>query len=409
MPKAEKKVVEVIKSNIFIIALFALIMLSLLIRLSGFSFVTSDCKDFRNWVNQSGSYGGLSALKYSIGNYNISYMFILALLSYLPINPVFSIKTVSIIFDYIGAWAAGLIVYALLKETDKNRAKFLALLTFCIVIFLPTVIFNSSFWAQCDMIYSSFVLLCIFYMIKEKYTMSIIFFSIAFAFKLQAIFIFPLLLIMYFVKNKFSIFKMFIIPAIYLVSILPALIAARGFKDIMKIYFSQTNLFKSLTCNYPNLYTFINGKYSDFVYFGLFLTVAILGVLLMILIYKKWDVRNDNIVSLSILVIYICLFFLPAMHERYGFLLDILSIVYFMVKRKKIYIPIAVNFVSLLSYMNYLLQKSLFDMKFLALLNLVILAVVTFDVLTDIKKDNEKMNGISAESNVSALSAESAK
>lgn len=66
-------------------------------------------------------------------------------------NPLYTIKIVSIIVDYVLAAGAGLLVYEL---AGKDRLK--AGITYSVVILLPTVILNSSGWAHCDSIYAAF-------------------------------------------------------------------------------------------------------------------------------------------------------------------------------------------------------------------------------------------------------------
>jgi Gpi18-like mannosyltransferase len=387
LTKIEKKAIDFIKNNIMFFAMFALVLISLIIRWSGIHYRSGDYNIFlQPWFNQIKSEGGFASLKHRIGNYNVPYMFILTLLTYLPIRPIMSIKIVSIIFDYVCAITATSIVFNVLGRTKD--AIFPSLITFSVMQFLPTVLLNSAFWGQCDSIYSAFIMLCVLYLIKENYILAFVFFSIALSFKLQAIFVFPLLIILYFVKNKFSILHFFIIPIIFLISITPALIAGRPFQEVVKIYLNQTKENRAMFVNYSGLYTLFKGKFFDFKIFGILLTIAILGIMIFIIIYKKYDISKSNIISLSVWIVYICIYFLPGMHERYGFTLDILSVVYFIVKRKRIYIPIVINFVSLIDYCGHLFPGNVFNDSYLALANLIIIVILTFDILTDLKNDN---------------------
>ena len=55
-----------------------------------------------------------------------------------------------------------------------------------------------------------------------------VFYSIAICFKLQAIFMFPFLIIIYMVKKKFSILYFLWIPFIYLIIGLPCVFLGKG-------------------------------------------------------------------------------------------------------------------------------------------------------------------------------------
>lgn len=64
------------------------------------------------------------------------------------------------------------------------------------------MILNLSVWGQCDSIYVTFVIWTIYFLYKEKYRKAFIFLGIAFAFKLQAVFIMPIVFYMYFTKKN---------------------------------------------------------------------------------------------------------------------------------------------------------------------------------------------------------------
>ena len=75
--------------------------------------------------------------------------------------------------------------------------KFLELITYALVLIIPTVMLNSGMWGQCDSIYTTFVILALYFLVKEKYSLSFIMLGISFAFKLllfinNLIFIFSL-------------------------------------------------------------------------------------------------------------------------------------------------------------------------------------------------------------------------
>ena len=112
------------------------------------------------WFTSLRLYGGLGGLAYDVGNYTPIYMTILALLTYLPMDSLVSIKIVSIIFDFVGAIAIKKIADEFLS-TKKNSEKY-SLLIYALYLFLPTVLLNASFWSQSDSIYTAFVLISIF-------------------------------------------------------------------------------------------------------------------------------------------------------------------------------------------------------------------------------------------------------
>jgi Gpi18-like mannosyltransferase len=151
------------------ISIFAIIVRMLFINIE-----SNDYVDFLEpWFNVLKTNGGLAGIKYYNGDYNYSYITIMALLTYLPFKPVFSIKAISILFDYILAITCGKIVRQFFKS-EKN-ANLYAVISYAIVLFIPTVLLNGSFWGQCDSIYTAFAMMAILSLIKEKYFRAFVF------------------------------------------------------------------------------------------------------------------------------------------------------------------------------------------------------------------------------------------
>ncbi len=91
-------------------------------------------------------------------------------------------KTVSVIFDYVAALAMFLLVYEITCNVRRS------IIGMALVLLCPTVIINSAYWCQCDVIYTSFLLLSLLYFYRDNSRKSLVFMGIAFSFKLQALF-----------------------------------------------------------------------------------------------------------------------------------------------------------------------------------------------------------------------------
>lgn len=241
-------------------------LISLIYRIMSINYMSDDYVVYLNdWFSSFKYFGGFNALKENVGNYNIPYQVILAALSYLPFKPLFMIKFVSIVFDYILAVVCALIV----KQINVHKGddiNILPAITYALVIFIPTVILNSSSWAQCDSIYTAFVFLSLYYMSKNRSVLSFIFLGIAFSFKLQFIFILPLYLLTCLKVKKFNIFEFLIVPLVNYVMCIPAFIHGRSFLDVSLIYFKQIYKYKSLSKNISNIYTFIPNNSKTIMY-----------------------------------------------------------------------------------------------------------------------------------------------
>lgn len=385
------------------ILFFIVTIISLKVRIDFIKFESQDYHSFLlNWYTKIKESGGFIALKEEIGDYNIPYLVIMAILTYIPINPLILIKMVSIFFDYLMAISGMLIIYEILKN-NKNKHIY-ALLTYSIICILPTVVLNSSAWAQCDSIYTSFILLALLFMVKEKYFKSFIFFGIALSFKLQAIFILPVYILIYISNKKFSILYFLVIPIINIIMCLPAIIVGRSLISCISIYSNQTTSYIDfISMNFPSVYAIfikpiggsnlIENVDKAISSFGVLFTFTIFTIIAIIFIYKEIKMDNKLIINMSLFSILLCTFLLPSMHDRYMYMADVICIIWFIINRKKIYIPIVINFISLYTYIEYLYATRNLSIQYVAILNFVILFILAKEIFIQIR-DKEKLEVI---------------
>ncbi|MFM6368920.1 MAG: hypothetical protein ACKPGN_11955, partial [Dolichospermum sp.] len=179
------------------------------------------------WYDFIVTHGGFSAFKYGFYDYTPSYLYWLliaaTLLSGVP--KILGIKLFAMIIDFICAF----FTYKIVKL--KYPVGKMAYWAFLAVILSPTVIYNSSLWGQCDVIYTTGLVACIYFLSIYKQIPALISFGVALSFKFQAMFLTPLLLILL-IKKRISWYYLPIIPLVYLVAILPAWIAGRPIKEL---------------------------------------------------------------------------------------------------------------------------------------------------------------------------------
>lgn len=363
-----------------VLLIIALILLSILIKYFFFSFESGDYKRFLlKWYNILDEEGLISIVN-GLGNYNPPYLTLLYLLTFIPGPAIIKIKMLSVIFDIL----MGMIGFLIVKELTKEKHSYWA---WIIILFLPTVILNSSMWAQCDSIYTTFVLLSLYLLIKEKYSLSFLSLGVAFSFKLQFIFILPLFIIIYVVNKKFSIFHFLLIPLGNILMCLPVLLMGMPLINCFTTYITQTTDYSVyLTRNLANVYEFLpNIKIIGYL---LFIITGLLFLALLIYFLKRnKEISKKEIISIGLLSILIAVYFLPFMHERYMFMADVLSVVWYFIYKKKIYIPIIINLGSLAGYTVYL-----FGFKWMPLWIfscLMLFAIIS--LLLDIMDKNNKL------------------
>lgn len=317
------------KKNIIKISIFALLIRSTLL-----IFESGDYTMFLSkWCEYLKSNGGFKAIVSIEADYNAVYLYFLAFFTYLPIKYLYSIKILSIIFDFLMALGAYIITYEFYK--DDENVKVYQTLSFAAVLFMPTVILNSSFWAQCDSIYAAFVVFSLYFMLKKKYNTSFILYAVAITFKLQAIFLLPVYGLLYLKNKEFSIFKFLWIPIVNFLLYIPAIILGKPISSVFDAYFTQVNNYDyKIVFGYPNIYNFFP---LDAVYLikpGIIFTMCLLAVVALIVLYTRKKINNEDIIELSIGIIFLVTYFLPKMHERYAFVAEVLVVIYFIISKK---------------------------------------------------------------------------
>ena len=193
-------------------------ILSLLIRMEVKHVISGDWTTWwEHWFNHLYQ-GGFHALAGDWYDYAPPFVYLLWLITVLPINCMTGFKLMMTGFDFMAAIVAALIIY----EISKNRTK--AVITYAVFFLSPVFLVNSVLWAQCDMLVMFWVLLCTYFFVKGRPSMAMFFFGVAFAFKLQPLWLAPMLVILW-VNKKVDLKHFLWLPVCYFVGIIPAWIA----------------------------------------------------------------------------------------------------------------------------------------------------------------------------------------
>lgn len=339
-----------------------------------------------DWMRQIREAGGFPSLGKRISNYTSPYMYIMCLLSYVTDNDLYGLKMVSVLFDYLASIAVFLIVYRL--TYSKGRA----IMAMAGLLLSPTVILDSAYWCQCDIIYTTFILYALYCFFKEDSQGCLILIGVSFTFKLQTIFIVPFLLIMWLKKKTIYLRHFFWIPVIYVISALPAWMFGRDFKELMLIYFEQSETYPWGTLEYPNIYVLLGEAMPDLRHAdqvssaGTLMTIMLLGCTAYYLYTKKVRLTGELMVTLALFTVAVTVYSLPHMHDRYGFLIDLLAVVYGVMNVKKLPVTCAFMLVSVLTFMPYLIAVHIVPLQYVAVALLGLIVYVGYDLYSQIKK-----------------------
>lgn len=341
-------------------------------RVSLLYFVSDDYDAFlKEWVKKLGAMSVKDALCTSIGDYNLPYIYILLIFSRINFNSMMLIKSLSCLFDVILAYYVMKIVVFGVEDRRLQMASFVLTLA------APTVMINSAQWSQCDAIFVTFCLISMLKALEGKGRQCAIYWTVAFCFKMQAIFILPALGIALFM-GKVQWKHLVWIPIVYVLSLVPALLAGRSLVSCLDIYSHQTQEYAFLFHNAPTVWRFFEG--ADFESFSV-VSVFSAGAAVILFVYfcstfrKEMDDRD--LIKLFFISAMLIPYLLPRMHERYFYLADILSLIYFLYDRRKWYIPVALILSSVIGYMFYFTEIVIIDQKYIAIVFLAILATET--------------------------------
>ena len=355
-----------------IVAAVVLTALALVLRALVFGYETLDYQNFlTRWVDFFRQRGGWRALSEPVGNYNIPYLYFMALFSYSSVKDLYLIKLLSTVFDVLLAYSAMRLVSRWQKSVRLRLGCFFT------VLLWPTVFLNSAVWAQCDSIYVALALLGIDLALDDRPVLAMTCMALSFGFKLQAVFILPVCAVLW-MQGKFRWYHFLVFPAVYVLLVLPAVIIGRPFMDTVLLYFGQTgSIGTGLNYNSPSVFALIRGVAdtdadSKAGIVGAFAyMLAVLGVCFI----GHRRLNDQAVFAAAVLLAVGIPFLLPHMHDRYFYAADILTLA--LAFAFPVYSPAALltEFASLLGYHAYLKMRYLLPMRYGAAALLVVLAV----------------------------------
>lgn len=330
------------------------------IRYMARDFISDDMQRFLiPWFQVIKANGGFSALKQQVGDYGLLYQTIIAAFSYSDVKPVYLYKGLSVFFDFL---LAGTITYFIskteMRKLHHNGLKNKTPIIYACVLLLPTVIMNSAFWGQCDSIYTFFLLWSLWFLFKEKYNLSLLFLGCSFAFKLQCILLMPLFLFFCLYK-RFSVLSFLITAFTFWFSGIIAYVNGRGLLDGFGVYFFQVGEYRRMWMNVPSFWFFFEDNYEKYHFFAIGLTFVILAIALLWLFKNDIVITSFNqIIALALFIEWTCIIFLPSMHERYTYVMDMLALILAFSDRRFIKYALITVGTSCITYNTYLFAGS---------------------------------------------------
>jgi Gpi18-like mannosyltransferase len=301
-----------------------------------------------SWSNFIIQHGGWAALKHDFANYTPPYLYWLVMSTKLEewLPRLLTIKLFPMAVDFVCAY----FIYQLVKLKFPSGQR--ATASFYAVLFTPTIPINSALWGQCDVLYTTGLIACLYFLCINRKHLAMLSFGIAFAFKIQAIFL-SLFLLTLVLKRVVKLWHFIYIPLTYLIAIIPAWIIGRPLLELLLIYRGQVNDNDDLTRNAPNLYQWLpNQHYSIVMPIGVLLTAGIIVAISWVIYRRKVAIEPNFLVTLYTLSALVIPFFLPRMHDRYFYPADVGTILFAAYNPKYTWMPVVLQVASLIAYVN---------------------------------------------------------
>src|SRR5262245_59842421 len=185
---------------------------------------------------------GLRSIAGGFSEYTPPYIYLLNLAALIEpaVGTMAAIKLINLPFVISCAWSIGAVV----RQASGNRD--LGKIAAAVTLFCPSLLINSFAHGQCDAIFTSFVIWFAYFAMRDRPALACLMFVLAVSFKLQAIFVSPLLLTLL-LWRRMKLWHLMIIPATYVLMMVPAALAGRPWERLLTIYLRQGDLMQDLS------------------------------------------------------------------------------------------------------------------------------------------------------------------
>jgi Gpi18-like mannosyltransferase len=359
------------------------VVLALALRLGLLDFKSLDFyASLKPWYNTIKT-EGFTAFAMGFSTYNPPYLYLLYLIArFIPDAPVtLAVKLPSLVADFICAF----LVYLIVRK-GSSRGKTMPVLAAMAVLFAPSVVLNSAFWGQADSLFTAGLLACVYCLMIRRPGSAMFSFGIALAFKLQAVFLAPLLFALV-LKGQVRWRDLLLVPAVLLLAIIPAWAAGRPLDELLGVYAYQASQFEFITMNAPTIYAWLPGtkRVFNLMYAPGILTGIAAAFMCFIVLHKsRRTFEGRLLLEVALICLLVVPLFLPKMHERYFYPADILAIAVGFLYPGLFYVPLLIVGVSFLSYQPFLFERDYVPLPILAFVLIAVTSVLSYHAMREL-------------------------
>ncbi len=339
------------------------------------SFINNINQDYIIWLQPWHGQiqaGGFASLKYDFYNYAPAYMYLIYLATLLPVQAVISIKLLALpIVPVAGYYLAHL------STIIRPRTSKLEWLAFTATVLTPTILLNSAYWGQADVFYGTACLACVVYLIDKQPISAMTAFGVAIAFKAQAIFLAPFIIVML-IKRQLPWRLVVIPPTVWVLSVAPVVFVGKPIEDVILMYLRQADTYHALCMNCTNLWSmFPTIDYGMGVAIGILSALSASGAYVWFMVTHLSIHNRHQIFIAALISVMVVPFFLPKMHDRYFYVAELFSVGLLLFHWQDLLIPLLLQVSTGNVYWQYLLRKGFLYPQFESgILNVIVIGLL---------------------------------
>ena len=398
MMKWEESLKEWIRKNAVLFGYLAVAALGLFLRYSYLPMLSADLEFMNSSWFEAIKTGGMGAvldpeLLYTYSPLHL-YVWTLAARLFGGFNTQMVLKMVSFGMEAV------LLVSCFVLILRLTRSRLYRFIGFTMLSLNPILLWNVAGWGQTDAGFAGMCVLAVLLLVDEKPEWGLAALGVALAWKLQAIFILPLFMYAWFQSpKKFSILWFLLVPAIWVGSGVPMVTVGASPLYAFEIYFGQTGMYTEITYNAPNLYAIMGNSIGKKPMIdgmmgrtGMAMVIALLGAMAVWMMHRRIELRDKQVVVLlGAWCVFVCMFFLPRMHERYAIVGEMLLLCWAVwLAKPRGFVYVAWSVIPTLSaYAEYLLREPFFPLQLGGVMNLILVMAITWEVVQAVRLQHQ--------------------
>lgn len=351
--------------------IFALIatVLSSYVRYKFIYYPTNDVAGIVfSWMKQIEANGFRNFYKAN-ADYPVLYLFIVGIFTLFPhgqevtfggytfyANWMIELKTLLFILSFFLSFG----VYQIVQNVTKDRLK--ATLSYIVSVCLPVQIVNSAVWGNNDVMYAVLLVYALYFVLIGKDCWAWFLVGVCFGVKLQAVFIVPFMLYMV-LRKKVRFYRVYLAFIGLLCTFLPAYICGASFSEPFHVLSTQFGEYQNLHYGSANFWHLVNFKPELNVIVApasTYLGILFIGIFSAVVYARQLKDTKENTVLAAAFLIGLVPYFLPHMHERYLYMLDVMTVLYVFTRkniRNSWLLIVAMQLSSGIAYYHYLSGK----------------------------------------------------